>query len=285
MNVAAIVTFVLLVLFPDQAKVATPGGKMEFEYNPPMWRDEFQSALSPGQAWRFGSNGATTWTTEAGILFDDLVIFPGEYNIAASPREDGTWRLIFHHDGIQFTGATSEGAASLQGVEAPKKEESKKLVVEIDKEKQAPKGVFRFRATFGPKRMEGTFTTAKAKSKKVKIGKEKVACTWLERADLEELEKKLDGDHVAVLRMEAGESTKALTLFLKGGDAPTLQVRRVGSPDSAFRTFEGQKGEVERPGKTFVHTLKSTDSGAEISFEVGANAYYFTVTDDLFTAS
>lgn len=283
MPISLALVAVTALLAPDQVKVtARPGGKMTYDYGAPVWRDEFQTALTPGQAWRFGANGATTWTTEAGLLFDDLVVFPGAYDIAAQPQSAESWHLLFHHDGIQYRRETGEGHAVLLEVPASKKEFAKTLTVEIGPDKKAGKGVYRFEATFGPRQMSATFRTAKAKTLKGKLGGEKFTSTYLERTDLEELATALDTEAVAVARLATAPrkgTPKEFRAFLKGGESPTLTLVAPGESIGSGRSISGQKGGAAKPGKAIVHTIESTDTGADLVFGIGEETYHFPIAE------
>ena len=185
-----------ILLAPDKAELsAKPGGKVSIEYSSPGWRDEFETMLRPGETWRLGANSATTLTAACGLVFDDVVIFPGEYNLGAAPKGGGRWDLVFHHDGIRFRGESAEGRAALEEVDVGKRDYSKRLDIELQRDKSAPKGehLYLFRATFGPKRMEGRFLAPKARSTKAKAGSVRFELTWLERHDVARVAEQLDG--------------------------------------------------------------------------------------------
>lgn len=279
MLVPSIVALVFAVGCNEAELSAKPGGKMSFVYNPPTWRDEFKSALQAGQPWRFGANGATTWTTEAGILFDDLVVFPGEYNIAGIPQS-GTWQLVFHHDGIFYERKQTEGMTVLQEVEIPPKEQSKQLEVVIAADKKADKGVYLFQATFGPRRIEGRFRTAKAKVLKAKAGKKSFTSTWLERTDVESLVAQVEAGEVAVARIQVKDADHAILVFLRGGDSPRLRLVAPGEAGKA-KEIPGQKSELASAGKSMVHSVAADKDALDLSFEVGAVAYHFPLAADV----
>ncbi len=282
MSTLAFPLVALFLLAPDQVKVnARPGGKMTVDHGTPTWRDEFQTALSPGQAWRLGANGATTWTTEAGLIFDDLVVFPGTYDLAAAPQSDQTWHLIFHHDGNQYRRETGEGHAVLAEAEVSKKEFAKSLTVEIEPDKKAGKGVYRFRATFGPRRMEGTFRSAKAKTLKGKVGSERFTSTVLLRTDVDDLAERVANDFVPLARLEVTPrkgDPRSFRVFVKGGDSPALALVPPGGSVGSAATISGQSGGASA-AKTVEHSIESTDAGADLVFEVGEHSFHFPVTE------
>lgn len=284
MLATALLTVTMSVLAPEQIKVtAKPGGKMTYQFNAPVWRDEFITALPVGQTWRFGSNSATTWTTAAGIIFDDLIVFPGTYNIGVRPEAGGKWQLLFHHDGIFPSGETAEGEATLLEEEIPKKRQTKMLEVDIGPNKKAGKGIYQFQATFGPKHMAGNFTTAKPRGIKAKIGRDKVVSTYLRRTDIDDLSTSLDDQFVAMARVTSNEDAKGIRLFLRGGDTPKLAVVKTGSSESRpDHEAKGQRGGVDKPGKEIVHTFQSKDDTVNISFEIGAHSYHFEVPVSVF---
>lgn len=178
---------------------AKPGGKIKVSHGAPMWRDDFEAELKKQLNWRLGANAATTLDTEAGMIFEDCVIFPGSYNLALTGDGSGAFELVLHHDGTFYKGERNDGEARLAATTVDGKEITKALEIELPK--GSDKKGYSFQITFGKHRIANDFTTAKAKTIKAKAGKAALGITYLERTDLEALATKLDSTEVPIARI------------------------------------------------------------------------------------
>lgn len=267
----------LIAPAPDQTKLsAKPGGKMSIDYSAPTWREGMESQLKPGQPWRLGANDPTTWTTAAGIVFEDAVLFPGAYHLAAVPKGGDAWELVFHHDGSFFSGKTEEARAKLTEVGVGKKDVAKRLVIELRPDKKAGKNAYEFEATFGPRRMVGRFEAPKAKSTKAKAGRTGLELTWLLRSDLEDLAKALERSPTPIASLDVKDREQPLRLHLRGGDAPVLQLVEAGGE---VGRVEGQRGDVEKPADEVEVEVESGDEACALTIRVGAHSYHFELAE------
>lgn len=266
-----------VVLFaPDQVKLsAKPGGKVTLSYGSPTWRDDFATQIKVNSPWRLGNNDATTMETEAGLVFADAVVFPGTYNVGAMPTSSDAWQLLFHHAGQFPDQKTQEAAPAMKEKEVPKKEFAKKLLIEIVPDKA---GGYVFRATFGPRRFEGTFKTAKGKAVKGKAGSVALTSTYLEREDVDQLAESIEKELTPLARLEPKGMDHALRLYVKGGQTPTLVAVAPGeTPSSPSFQVDGAATESAAPKKVVAHSIENGDAGAKLVFEVGKKVYTFTI--------
>lgn len=275
MLVALIAVLALAVPAPDQTKLtAKPGGKMSIDYGSPTWREGMDAQLQSGQTWRLGQNDPTTWTTAGGLVFEDAVLFPGSYHLAAGPKGGDTWELIFHHDGSFFQGKTEEERATLKETEVGKKDIAKRLVIELGADKKS-KDTYEFVATFGARRMVGQFQAPKAKVAKAKAGKNGFELTWLVRTDLGTLAEKIDSEPTLIASIEVKDREKPLRVYLTGGETPELMLAEAGEKPGRGG-IKGQRGDVEKPGTEVDVEVKSGDN-AELVVTVAGHSYHFEI--------
>lgn len=274
-RLAAVLATTLIVSTTASGNVeisAKPGGKVKVTHGAPMWRDDFEAELKKELNWRLGSNAATTLETEAGILFDDCVIFPGTYNLALTGSGSGDFQLVFHHDGTYYKGEKHEGKAALTASTVEGKQVTKALEIELPK--GSDKKGYSFQITFGKHRIAHDFSTAKAKTIKAKAGKAALSVTYLERTDIDALTKKLDAAEVAIARV-ATKDGDPVTLFLRGGSAPGA---RLDGGSSLTATKEQAKAKA--PG--VLMTAAEGDKTAKITVQVGDSNYTFELPESSF---
>lgn len=251
---------------------AKPGGKIKVTHGAPMWRDDFEAELKKDLNWRLGSNAATTLETEAGILFDDCVIFPGTYNLGLTGSGSGDFQLVFHHDGTDYLGKKSEGKAKLIASMVEGKQIAKSLEIELPK--GSDKKGYSFQITFGKHRIAHDFGTAKAKTIKAKAGKAALSVTYLERTDLDALTKKLDSAEVAIAKV-ATKDGDPVTLYLRGGSAPAA---RLDGGVSANATKEQAKAKAP----SVLMTAAEGDKTAKLTVQIGDSNYTFELPESSF---
>jgi hypothetical protein len=274
---------VLLVLLAGgNAEVKTkPGGKVSATYGSPTWNAGFEGQMKPGTNWRLGSNAATTVTTEGAIVFDDCVVFPGQYNLAMVCRTADQWALVFHNDGIQYGGEKNAGQSILTMTRVDEKQASKQLQIDLEADK-ATKGQYLWRVTFGPHRVEKPFTTARTKDTKAKIGKHKVTASWLVLDDLEGLATSLEKSDVCLARLESPSLVRGpLKASLRGGSDVQL-ILADERANSVPRRIPGQAGGAEKASKSLELVLEGGDDKGVLTFVVGAQSYVFELPPDVF---
>ena len=78
-----------------EAAVALDGKKLHITYNSPRVRGRaiFGGLVPFGKVWRTGANPATSFKTDADLMFGDLKVPAGSYTLYTLPAE-GTWQLI-----------------------------------------------------------------------------------------------------------------------------------------------------------------------------------------------
>lgn len=273
-----------LLLLPSLAHAAgkteiraKPGGKIRITHGTPAWNEKFLAQMQQLPVnWRLGSGGATTITTDAALLFDDAVIFPGEYNLALTCEDEGEWALVFHHDGDFYENARNSGKTMLrQGGLGDKEKESKMLVIELAKQEEAELP-YLLSIHFGPFKVAKPFATAKARTITGKAGKHRLTSTYLERTDLEELKKTALADEVCVAIIESPSFKGKLKLFLRTGEEVSMVALRddeVGVP----RYLDGQSGKTEKPTKMVTHKIKQGNNEATLIFTIGDETFHFAM--------
>ena len=279
-------TFTLPVAWADRTKITLkPGGALTLDYGRPGWHDDLEEHLAEAVQWRFGANSPTVLRTDAGLVFDGLVVFPGEYNLGAThyPSHQGQWALQFHHDGYYISGETSSGTVHMREQRVDDDEAAKRFLVEFVPQEGA--GRYLFRATYGPRRIEAPFTSAKAAKAKGKAGRVGFTSIYLLVADQELLQRQVDSKAgLGVAQLSAKKLDAPLRLILHGGDTPRLMVRdrRPAHVAEPIATLTGQVGELAKPVDVLEHKVKSGKEGAELSFSIGDRSYHFTLPESVF---
>lgn len=271
-------------LAPDKAKLsAKPGGKMTVEYSSPSWQDAYATRLGPGQTWHLGGSTVAKWTIAGGLVFEDEVVFPGTYDLSAAMEGGGDWTLVFHHDGKPYRQETDEAATRIREVEIEKKDHTKRLLIELNPDEQAGQGHYQIRVTFGPRRMQGHFQSAKAKTAKAKAGKKQVTATWLLRTDLGTLHEKIEWEPTLIASFEVRGREKPLRVYLEGNEEPQLFLAEVGQKPMLGETIAGKVGVVKKPAENFDAELKS---GKLLSFvvSIGDQSYHFEIPPEALVA-
>ncbi len=275
---APVAVLLFAPLFFEKAELsAKPGGKVKIDYNPPVWSDKFESQIVSGLDWRLGSGSATTMDTEAGLVFDDFVVFPGEYNLGATCLGSDAWDLVFHHDGQFITHKTVEGKVHCKAESLPPKKLAKKLSIEMPKAKD---GGYEFIATFGTHTFKAPFTTAKAQVAKGKCVKSLFAATWLELADSESMEQKLEKG-ACVARIESKDLEAPVRVVLHAGDKPTLELVP-GKEGASPITVDGTKAKAAAKAPSLACAVTSGEQNATFAFTIGESQYSFPVGPEVF---
>jgi hypothetical protein len=278
------VTASLLLSSPASARLgeinAKPGGKVKVIHGTPSWRESFEDQMKPGLNWRLGSNAATTLESEGGLVFANGVLFPGEYNLALSCNQPGAYELVVHQDGTYWKGEAALARIAMNAERVDEKKGSKALAIEFEKDKGAPKGGYLVAVLFGPHRLTAPFIGAKAKSASSKAGKQTFKTTWLERTDLEELQKKVEGTEEQIARLEP-KAGKPYKVFLRGG--PKVQLRLEPEDGSAVgETLEGQSQPAAKPAPALTLAFQTKAENSVLTVSLGENTYVFDLAPELF---
>jgi len=69
-------------------------GPTTIKYSAPRYRDELMAQIRPGLEWRMGAGTPTTMETEAAWVWNNDVVFPGTYVLAARCETDTEWTLV-----------------------------------------------------------------------------------------------------------------------------------------------------------------------------------------------
>lgn len=264
----ALLASLALSAFDSADVAAKPGGKIKIDYGSPMWKDEFAAQLTPGFTWRLGANSATTLTTEAGMVFDDLVLFPGTYNVAAVVGQEQKIDLVFHHDGIFLENKSTEGRTPCEVSELKGKDVAKKLTMELKKAKER----YEWRIAFGPKGMVRPFQPYAAKKAKGKAGATAFELVWLERTDLEECAKRAADGAVCVARLAVKEAESPHFLLLRAGQSPEFVLS--ASPDGKGGTsVKAEAAPTAKAAKALTCIVAAEGDEAVVTVSLGANAY------------
>ena len=263
---------------PDQADLsAQPGGKISIRYGAPTWKPEWDSQIVDGMIWRLGSNPPTTLSTQAGLIFEDCVIFPGEYNLGVICRNSEEWDLVVHHDGLNYLNGPHEGLVRFLLQTLPEEQASQRLQIGLERAEQH----YLMRITLGRRNLEKAFLTAPGKSLKGKVGKHKFTSTYLERTDLEAVAEKLVEDEVCVCRIDSPDLKHPVRAFLRGGELVELMIE----PAEGWRaplSLKGQSGPAKTRAKKLVHALESGKDSAQLTFTVAELSYHFDLPAALF---
>jgi hypothetical protein len=279
-----------LLLAPEIVETKVdPGGKMSFDYGRPTWHEELDTWFEKDVSWRFGANNPTVWKTDAGLIFGDVVVFPGAYNVGAVRYKDqpGRWLVVFHHDGFVYNGATNSGQVWAEETTVAEKEAAQRFTVEFDpadRSAGAAKGSYVLRATFGARRMELPFRTAAAKTLKGKVGKTPFTATYLERTDLEELAAQIAKGPVGVAQIESKKLEHPVRLLLDASTGtPKLLVadRNGADPLAPSSTIDGQAGDAPQAKETkeMRLTIDTTAERTLLRFDVAGKRYDFELPE------
>jgi hypothetical protein len=257
---------------------ASPGGKLKIVYGSPTWRDEFASQWQSQRNWRLGSGGATTLDTAGGLIFEDAIVFPGQYNVGLVSGGSDGYQLVFHHDGINYGNGPAEAKAALKHYDLDPKKQAKALEIGFPKNKEGEGYVFTVR--FGPNELNAAFTTAKAKTVKGKFKDTATELTFLERADLEALAKTAAAEQIQVAKADAKKGKILRDVMLNAGDEPKLTFLKAGE-SSSLSFVKGQTRDAAKPGKTMTAAFETSKDGSFFVIGIGPKEYVFPTSEDL----
>lgn len=287
---AVVAAATLLVAAPDSfadrlSVKLKPGGKLQLDYGRPQWHDSLESAFSSDFSWRFGANSPTVLETEAGLVFDDLVVFPGTYGLNAVFYADhpGRWNMVFHGDGHWYQGGVNHGEFWVEETEVGEDDAAPRFTVEVPKQDDG----YLLRATFGARRMEVPFRPAPARKTKGKAGRISFEAAFLARTDLDALAAAVETKPIGVARLTGKKVPRPLRLLLRhdaAADAPTLVVvdTRPSHRTEPVLTLEGQTGDIAAPSEAFTMTVKSGKAAAGLTFGIGVTSYHFELPPSVF---
>lgn len=258
--------------------VAKPGGKIKVIHGNPVWNDAFTEQMKPGLNWRLGSNGPTTLDTEAGLIFDDAIVFPGKYNLGLLCENAGSYVLVVHNDGQNYGNGPCEAKATFRISALDKKKFAKALTIDFGRDPE--KKGYQFQIDFGPHRVSQSFITAKAKTAKGKTGAIPFTATYLEWTDLGAFKKTVEEGEVCVARLE-GKAKQPMRAILSVRGEPSLRFVLDGEESS----HASVTGTSEQP-KTVSTTLGlafADDAGkAKATFTAGDVNYVFVIDEKPF---
>lgn len=282
MIVATCLALVLSVptLAPDTSELkAKPGGKVTIKYGAPTWKPEWEDQIVEGMIWRLGSNPPTTISTQAGLIFDDAIVFPGDYNLGIVCKNFEEWDLVVHNDGLNYNAGPCEARTSFPLVWLDEKDAHDRLVLEV---KKADDGGYRFVIGLGRRHLEKPFKTAPARTLKAKIGKYAFTSTYLERTDLEEMARLVDEGALTVAKIESKSLAHAMRCVLGGGETPELWIWPPNEILQAPLRIQGQSGNAQTKSDKLLHTIEGGRDAATFEFVVGETSYHFDVPIRLF---
>jgi len=281
---------VLATLLPPPAALAAgkaelktkPGGRVRITHGTPAWNEKFLAEMKPGLNWRLGAGGATTIQTEGALIFDDAVVFPGEYNLALTCEAEGEWALIFHHDGDFYQNQRNSGMTMFRqrGVKEGE-EEAKMLLIELSRQEQDAEFPYLLSTRFGPFVVEKPFATAKARTIKGKAGRHPLTSIYLERTDLERMKKAALEDEVCVASLESPSFKGALKLFLRVGEEEVSMVALRDDEVGIPRHLAGQSRRVQQPTSVMTHKIQPGKDGATLIFTIGNELFEFALPAEL----
>lgn len=262
----------------DQTRLkAKPGGQITIRYGAPSWREEWEDQIVDGMIWRLGSNPPTTLETKAGLIFDDTVIFPGNYNLGIICRNSEEWDIVAHSDGLEYKAGPHHGMTSFELDQLPAEKASQRLEIELTQ--GSPQHSMRI--TLGRRNLVKAFRTAVGKTTKGKVGKHAFTSTWLERTDLEELEKAVVEDEVCVCRIDSKDLTYPVRAYLRGGESAELMIRKAEDWRAPL-VLEGRVRSAQNEARSLTHTIRSGKESALLGFAVGDQVYEFDLPARLF---
>ncbi len=273
--------FLLLgpALAPDTAELkAKPGGKVTIKYGAPTWRPEWEDQIVEGMIWRLGSNPPTTISTQPGLIFDDAIVFPGDYNLGIICRSAEAWDLVVHRDGLNYNAGPYEARTSFPLVWLDEKEAHPRLALEMKKTDDG----YVFVIGLGRRHLEKPFRTAPSRTLKAKIGKHAFTSTYLERTDVEEMARLIEEEGLCVAKVESKSLSHPMRCVLGGGETTELWIWPPPEVLLAPLRIEGQIGEAKAKSDELVHTIASGRETATFEFVVGRTSYHFDVPIRLF---
>jgi hypothetical protein len=82
---------------PGTTEVTLKGKKITINYHRPSMKGRkiFGDLVPYNQVWRTGANNATSFTTEADLMFGNVTVPAGSYTLYTLPTEQG-WKLIIN---------------------------------------------------------------------------------------------------------------------------------------------------------------------------------------------
>lgn len=258
--------------------VAKPGGKIKVIHGTPVWNEAFTDQMKPGLNWRLGSNAATTLDTEAGIIFDDGIVFPGKYNLGLLCENAGSYVLVVHNDGQNFQNKSFEAKADFKLTALDKKHFAKALAIDFGRDPE--KKGYQFNIDFGPHRVTQSFVTAKAKTAKGKTGAIGFTATYLERTDLADFKKAVEGGEVCVAKFES-KSKQPMKAVLSVRGEPTLRFVLEGEA-SSHASVTGTSEQPKTVGTVLGLAFADQEGKAKATFSAGDVNYVFTIDEKPF---
>lgn len=248
---------------------ARPGGKVVIQYGSPMWQEAWEDQIVDGMIWRLGSNPPTTIETDAGLVFDDTIVFPGEYNLGIVCVGADAWDLVVHTDGLNWNNGPCAARTRFPVTWVEEKEAARRLLIEMKKGKEEHV----FRIALGRRHLAKPFRTFAARTLKAKVGRHGFTSTYLLRTDLEQVAQQVAADEVCVARLESKSLRQPLRCFLRGGENIQLAVWPEG--DGAPLFLEGQTGAPKTTSETLLHEVEGGRESAVLVFVVGETTYHF----------
>lgn len=278
MNLLLTLLFLFAIPSPDSTEIkARPGGKVKIQYGAAVWKDEWEERIFDGMIWRLSASNPNRAEVNAGLIFDDAVVFPGEYNLGLVCRNTEEWDLVFHNDGLNWNAGPCEALTSFQLKSLEDKEAAKNLTIEMEEEQDG----YLMRIVLGRRLLEKPFRTSATKTAKGKVGKHAFTSAYLEREDIERVSELIDEDEVCVARIESKSLESPLRCYLRGGEIAELAIWP--SEDTKAPLFlEGVMQKAQTPSKKIRHSIRGGTETAELEFIVGENAYVFDLPVTLF---
>ncbi len=266
----------------DRLQTKVPGGKLQLDYGRPSWHADLEGLMTQDFSWRFGSNSPTVLQTEAGLVFEDLVVFPGTYNLNALfyTSAPGRWLMTFHGDGHWYASKINHGSFWVAEDRLAEEELVRRFTVEFTERD----GGHVLRATFGPRRVEAPFRAFATRVVKGKTGRTSFESTYLLREDVDEIEKAIEKRAVGVARVTGKKVAMPLRLLLRGGSTPKLFVcdTRHDAEAAPVAVIDGQRSTLAAPVPILSHSVASGKAAAVLTFELGGASYQFELPATVF---
>jgi len=271
---------------------ASPGGKIRIDYGAAQWQEAWEERIFDGMIWRLSAGSENRAVIEAGIIFDDAVVFPGRYNIGLANRGVDEWGLVFHNDGLNWNAGPREAETMFIREWLDEKDLVPRLTIELGprapttgtQETEPNDDPYQWTIDLGPRHLTKSFRTCEADSAKGKVGKHAFTVSWMARADLDRVNVLLEDDEVLVARIESKALKYPARAALRGGDPPELAIW----PAEDYRAplfLEGQPGEAKSPSKRIELSVKSGKKVATLQFTVADKTYTFELPPKLFEKS